>query len=104
MIWVRIHGSPLRQFYADPRARPSMDQEFPQHDILISAGNLASTTTDEGPNFTVTLKNTSGESSRLFSLPPPGAFLEVLDDATVIGAGTVRSVELGDPCAIVVQG
>lgn len=103
MIWVRIHGAVLRQFYSDPRARPFMDPAFQQHDILVSAGSLTSSATDEGPNFTVTTKNTSGETSRLYGIPPIGATLEVLDDAIIVASGTVTSVGLDDPATFAVQ-
>jgi hypothetical protein len=103
MIWVRILGAPLRQFYADGRARASMDSTAPRHDTLISAGNLASSAADEGPNFTVTLRNTSGETSRLYAIPPIGASLEVLSDSEVIGSGIITAVALDDPAQLTVQ-
>jgi hypothetical protein len=94
IVWVRIEGTPIRQFCADPRALPFLDAKLARHDILSSVGVLRSSTDASNANMTITLRNDSGQASALFTIPPLGARARIYDDAAVMFDGTVSQIDL----------
>lgn len=105
MIWLRIEGSPLRQFYKNASALPILDLSEAHHALLESAGTLRARADGSVANTTVRLRNSSGECARLFALDPPiGARAELRDESGVLFVGTVTSITLGEQCEIGVQG
>ncbi len=103
MIWLRIAGTPPRQFYANADALPHLAAGEARHELLESVGNLRAGVEGETPNMTVTLRNRNGECARLFALPPITAAAEIRDEAGVIFAGVVASIALGTDCRVEIQ-
>lgn len=101
MTWLRILGAPARVYYSDPRERDAMAGQGSPHELLRSIGTLRSGIDGETPNVSVTLRNDSGQVSRLMALPPLGAAAELRDASGVLFAGSVQSVDLSSPDATI---
>lgn len=99
MTWLRILGAPSRVYYSDPRDRAAMAGQGSPHELLRSIGTLRSGIDGETPNVSVTLRNDSGQASRLMAFPPLGAAAELRDASGVLFAGSVQSVDLSSPDA-----
>lgn len=100
--WLRIAGSPARQFYRDASALSFLNIREARHALLVSLGTLSSASTGETPNATATLSNVDGSCSRLFATQPPiGVPAEIHDENGVLFAGTVTRLTLdAAQCAV----
>ncbi len=104
MIWLRIAGTPPRQFYRDARTIPHLEATEARHELLIDTGTLRSSVEGETSGVTVTLRNRAGECARLLAVPPLGSSAQLRDETGSVFEGIVSSVEMGDgECRIEVQ-
>ncbi|MCR6700847.1 MAG: hypothetical protein NVV68_06745 [Dokdonella sp.] len=94
IVWLRIAGAPVRQFYGSPDALPHLDGSAARHALLLGVGEISSSLSDELPKVTVTLDNRSGQCTRLFAVPPLGAPAELLSPDGTEFAGAIQSVRL----------
>lgn len=63
MIWVRILGAPVRNFYRDARTLPHLPVGEARHEWLLLLGSVRSACEGEAPKITITLRNGNGERS-----------------------------------------
>lgn len=103
MTWLRIESEPVRQLVKDVADLAHITAGESRAMILESVGRLASSVDGETPNISATLRNRSGESSRLFSSPPLGAVAKLVDTSGTVFEGLVYRVELGETCSITVE-
>lgn len=101
--WLRIAGTPPRQFHRDALALPHLVAGEARHQLLESVGTLLAGVNGETPNLTVTLRNRNGECARLFARPPIHAAAQVLGPDGVLFEGLVARIALGTECQIEVQ-
>lgn len=93
--WIRIAGSPARQFYRDASALPYLVATEARHALLVGFSPLSSSAAGETPNVTATLRNSGGECSQLFAvLPPIGAPAQIRAETGDLFTGTVTRIEL----------
>jgi len=103
VIWVRIAGSPPRQFYRNADALQHLTAGEAREELLFAVGLLHSGAGDETPNMTIQLRNEDGRCARLFAYPPIGEQADVLDESGVVFTGMVKKITLGTTCSIEVQ-
>lgn len=103
MIWVRIHGTPVRQVYQDARALPFLDPKQARHALLVDVGTLKAGTGTENASMTLTLLNRNGECARLFASPPLCAQVDVYNDAELQFTGTFDSISLDEQARVAVM-
>lgn len=94
MIWLRIAGSPPRQFYATADALPHLVAGEARHELLRSVGTIRSDVEGESPNVSVELRNESGQCTALFALPPIGAVAELLSEDGPVFVGVLHDISL----------
>lgn len=104
MIWLRISGSPTRQFYANADARPHLEAGVARHERLTAVGTLRSGVDGETPNISVTLRNDDAGCAELFKRPPLGQQADLIDETGTRFSGVVKHIKLaGGACEIEVQ-
>jgi hypothetical protein len=105
IIWVRIHSTPQRQVYIDPRALAYMDPKQDKRMLLLDPGSLKSTSTGENASVTLVLNNKCGECKQLFGDNPPiAARIELFDAAEQLFDGAVADMALNAiDCRVQVQ-
>lgn len=104
IVWCRIHGTPIRQFYTDVTALPLLDQKQARHATLTNAGSLKTTTGSENANVTFTFKNSSNQMKNVFANPPLNALVEIFGDDELLFEGTFTQISLAsDTCQIQIQ-
>lgn len=101
--WLRIAGTPARQFYGDASALPHLAAGEARHALLEGVGTLRASVEGETPNLTVTLRNRNGECARLFAQPPINAAVQLLGPDGVLFEGVVARIVMDDGCQVEVQ-
>lgn len=104
-LWVRLHGTPLRQFYADRALVDAgvLNANAASHRLLDSVGALRSSVAGEGSNVSIVLANAHGECRALLDPPPLAASVDVLVGTEVLFRGQVVSVTLGSDAVLEVE-
>jgi len=94
IVWLKVEGSPVRQFCADRRALPFLDPKLARHDILGEVGKLRQSTDASNANITIALRNDSGQATVLFAIPPLGARAVLYGDSAVLFEGSIAQIDL----------
>jgi hypothetical protein len=94
IVWFRILSTPIRQFHFNGDALPFLDPKQARHELLIDAGELATTTGADNASVSLTLRNTSAQCTKLFADPPLGADVELYGDEELLFEGTVSQIDL----------
>jgi len=101
--WVRVHSSPVRQFYTDNRALPFLDPKQDKRALLTDAGSLKSSSGGENAAGTLTLNNKAGQGKGLFANTPLGVLVELFDDDELQFEGTISTIALDPDCKVQVD-
>lgn len=103
-VWVRLMGTPTRQFVGNVDTLPVLDAGQARHALLDSVGIVRSDAFAETANISIALRNGSGECSALYAtLPPLGAAVQVMAGNDVVFAGSVTAVHLAELCTLEVE-
>lgn len=108
ITFLKIYGTPTRQFYMNADALPYLSSIESKHALLIDPGALQAGTQGENTNVTVRLKNNARQCTQLFTVPPMGAkailYSVVKNQAVSQFSGVIQSVNLDKSvCAIRIE-
>lgn len=99
MIWVALHGRPVRQFYSDARVAGLLSAAQARHQLLRAVSPLRDAAEGETANVTIELDNRGRDLTSLFSRPPLGDAVTVYDNSVAQFEGIVSAVRLAGDAA-----
>ena len=99
MMYLRIHGDPVRTYFDDVEVLALLDVATARHQLLHQVGAIVSAVDGDNANVTVALRE-GAQTSALMAVPPLGAAATLWFGGSDF-VGVVRSVGLGaDGCVL----